>query len=64
MENTKREGAGFVFALTHSKSNQAGADRADNFQPIVGHAAQALGPAARGADQDGTSFPGASGGGM
>lgn len=45
IENTPRDmrdGAGFVFTLTHSKANQAGADRAENAKPIAGRAAQAL----------------------
>jgi len=32
----------YVFALAYSKTNQAGADRADNDKPIVGVAAEAL----------------------
>ena len=42
LENTVREGAGFVFTLAVSKTNQAGIERADNDKPIVGRAAQAL----------------------
>ena len=42
MENTQPEGGGFVFTLSHSKTNQSGADRSDNHKPIVGRAAQAL----------------------
>ena len=42
MENTQPEGAGFVFTLSHSKTNQSGAERSDNHKPIVGRAAQAL----------------------
>lgn len=42
MENTRREGEGFVFTLATSKTNQVGADRAENDKPIVGRAAHAL----------------------
>jgi hypothetical protein len=42
MDNTRREGDGFVFTLSHSKTNQSGVDRADNAKPIVCRAAQAL----------------------
>ncbi len=42
MTNTRREGDAFVFTLATSKSNQAGADRADNPKPIVGRAAASL----------------------
>lgn len=42
MENTRREGEGFVFTLSHSKTNQAGTDRPENDKPIVGKAAHAL----------------------
>lgn len=42
LENTRREGDGFVFTLSRSKTNQAGIDRADNDKPIVGRAAHAL----------------------
>ena len=42
MENTRREGEGFVFTLQHSKTNQAGTERPDNDKPIVGRAAHAL----------------------
>jgi integrase len=40
--NLQRHGAGFVFSLTHSKTNQAGTDLAENDKPIVGQAARAL----------------------
>jgi len=42
LENTRREGEGFIFTLSHSKTNQAGVDRAENDKPIVGKAAHAL----------------------
>lgn len=42
MANTHREGDGYVFTLQVSKTNQAGADRAENDKPIVGQAAVAL----------------------
>ncbi|WP_124079276.1 site-specific integrase [Pigmentiphaga humi] len=42
MENTRRSGDGFLYTLGHSKTNQQGAERADNHKPIVGRAAQAL----------------------
>lgn len=42
MENTKRDGEVFIFTLASSKSNQAGADRAENVKPIAGRAAAAL----------------------
>lgn len=42
MENTRREGADFVFELQHSKTNQAGADLAENDKRITGTAASAL----------------------
>jgi integrase len=42
MENTRREGAGFVFTLAHSKTNQFGDDRAENDKPVMGKAAHAL----------------------
>lgn len=42
LENTCREGDGFIFTLGHSKTNQAGVDRAENDKPIVGKAAHAL----------------------
>lgn len=42
VENTRREGDGYVFTLVTSKTNQAGVDRAENAKPIVGLAAQAL----------------------
>lgn len=42
VENTRREGAGFIFTLDHSKTNQLGADRPENDKPIVGKAAHAL----------------------
>lgn len=42
MENTRREAGGFIFTLAHSKTNQAGTERADNFKPIAGRAAAAL----------------------
>lgn len=42
MENTRRDGDVFIFTLATSKSNQTGADRADNAKPIAGRAARAL----------------------
>lgn len=42
LENTRREGAGFVYTLSHAKTNQSGADRPENDKPIVGKAAHAL----------------------
>lgn len=42
LENTRRAGDGYVFTLAHSKTNQLGAERADNDKPVVGRAAQAL----------------------
>jgi integrase len=40
--NVQRHSDGFVFSLTHSKTNQAGADLAENDKPVVGQAARAL----------------------
>lgn len=42
MENTRRDGDLFVFTLATSKSNQSGADRAENDKPIAGRAAASL----------------------
>lgn len=42
MENTRRTAEGFLYALAYSKTNQAGAVRANDQKPIVGVAAQAL----------------------
>ncbi|QVQ29635.1 site-specific integrase [Achromobacter deleyi] len=42
MENTQRTAEGFLYSMTHSKTNQTGASRADDQKPIVGAAAQAL----------------------
>jgi integrase len=42
LENTRRVGDAFIFTLSHSKTNQAGADRAENDKPIAGRAAIAL----------------------
>lgn len=42
LENTRREGNGFVFTLAHSKTNQHGVDRAENDKPVTGRAADAL----------------------
>lgn len=42
MENTRRDGANFVFTLAHSKTNQSGADRPENDKPVAGRAANAL----------------------
>lgn len=42
VENTRREGKTFVFTLARSKTNQAGADLAENEKPIAGRAAAAL----------------------
>jgi len=40
--NTVRTSEGWQYMLTHSKTNQSGAVRADMVKPIVGRAAQAL----------------------
>jgi len=42
MENTRRDGDAFIFTLSHSKTNQAGADRPENDKPVAGKAAHAL----------------------
>ena len=42
IENTVRTSEGFLYTLAHSKTNQSGAQRADDQKPIVGTAAQAL----------------------
>lgn len=42
VENTARTADGFLYSLAHSKTNQAGANRANDQKPIVGTAAQAL----------------------
>jgi integrase len=42
MENTRRDGELFIFTLATSKTNQVGADRAENDKPIAGRAAHAL----------------------
>jgi integrase len=42
VENTRRVSDAFAFTLRHSKTNQGGADRADNDKPISGRAAHAL----------------------
>lgn len=42
LANVRRQGDGFVFSLAHSKTNQSGADLAENDKPIVGRAARAL----------------------
>ncbi|MGY6273138.1 site-specific integrase [Achromobacter denitrificans] len=42
VENTPRTADGFLFSLAHSKTNQAGAVRANDQKPIAGVAAQAL----------------------
>jgi integrase len=42
VENTARTADGFLYSLAHSKTNQAGANRANDQKPIVGMAAQAL----------------------
>lgn len=42
MENTRRDGEGFIFTLAHSKTNQSGADRPENEKPVAGRAASAL----------------------
>ncbi|KGD86863.1 integrase [Achromobacter sp. RTa] len=42
VENTRRTADGFLFSLAHSKTNQAGANRANDQKPIVGMAALAL----------------------
>lgn len=42
MENTRRVPEGFLYILGASKTNQAGAERADSYKPVVGRAAVAL----------------------
>jgi integrase len=42
IENTRRIGDAFIYALSHSKTNQSGVDRAENDKPIAGRAATAL----------------------
>lgn len=42
MHNTRRMGAGFIFTLSHSKTNQDGVDRPENEKPVAGRAAHAL----------------------
>jgi integrase len=42
VENTRRTDDGFLFSLAQSKTNQAGAARANDQKPIVGVAARAL----------------------
>jgi integrase len=42
MENTRRDGADFIFTLAHSKTNQSGVDRPENEKPVAGRAASAL----------------------
>lgn len=42
VENTPRGEDGFLYLLRHSKTNQAGAARAEDAKPIVGAAARAL----------------------
>ena len=42
LENTRRDGEGFIFTLAHSKTNQSGADRPENEKPVAGRAANAL----------------------
>lgn len=42
LENVTRTGDGYLYRLTQSKTNQAGARRADDQKPITGSAAQAL----------------------
>lgn len=42
MENTQRTAEGFLYSMAHSKTNQAGAARAEDQKPIVGAAAQVL----------------------
>lgn len=41
-ENTRRDGTGFIFTLSHSKTNQNGVDRPENEKPVAGRAANAL----------------------
>jgi integrase len=41
-ENLRSEGAGFLYDLKHSKTNQSGAADPNNLKPIVGSAALAL----------------------
>jgi len=42
MENTRRVAEGYLYTLTHSKTNQEGVARADSHKPVVGRAAAAL----------------------
>ncbi|CAB3627394.1 tyrosine-type recombinase/integrase [Achromobacter pestifer] len=42
VENTVRTPEGFLYTLAHSKTNQAGTQRADDQKPIIGSAALAL----------------------
>jgi len=42
MENTRRDGANYIFTLAHSKTNQSGVDRPKNEKPVAGRAADAL----------------------
>ena len=42
MKFLKRVPEGFLYALHHSKSNQAGLDRPENLKPVAGMAAEAL----------------------
>lgn len=42
LENTRRVPEGFLYTLGPSKTNQAGAERADSHKPVVGRAAAAL----------------------
>ncbi|CAB3663164.1 site-specific integrase [Achromobacter kerstersii] len=42
VENTRRTPDGYVYTLSHSKTNREGSDHPDMFKPIVGRAALAL----------------------
>jgi integrase len=42
MENTRRMPEGFLYTMGPSKTNQSGAERVDNYKPVVGRAAVAL----------------------
>ncbi|MDC8773003.1 site-specific integrase [Roseateles albus] len=42
IENLRREGASYVYLLSHSKTNQSGIERIDSEKPVAGRAADAL----------------------
>lgn len=42
VENTRKVGEDYLYLLSHSKTNQSGADRAQDRKPIAGAAARAL----------------------